>query len=753
MPDSVPSPARGEPTPPPAAPTVFIATANSALRSRIKAVLTRAGLTCHTARTGSATFERLDLMLVDARVAPEGGREVLEPPLQAEKAVPFVALIDPGEERLGLELMRRGALDCLIKDAQWLERVPSVVERALQRLERQRRLSAAQDALRQSEERFRRVNESGFINIAFFTIDGRITDANDAFLQLVGFSRQELNDGLLRWDELTPPEWLPRTRQAIEQFNATGRINPYEKEYFRRDGSRFWGLFGGAKLEGRPEAVAFVLDISEQKRAEVALREREAQLAFAQRAGRVGVWGLDLASGSAFATQEWCDIVGLANPALAPNFSEFLGLVHPADRSRVEAANRQAIETGSDIDLEFRILHPERGERWLLARARHLAPAGGNGRRLLGINIDITEQKRVEEALRVSEERLRFAAQAAGFGCYDLDFVTGRAFRSPEYKALFGIGPDEEFQRDADEVPIYVHPDDRALHRNITRQSRDPHGSGTKDVEYRVVLPDGTVRWLLVRGRTFFEGEGKARRPVRAIGIGLDITERRQLEQAILEISGREQRRIGHDLHDDLCQRLGGIQLLSGVLEKELAAEDHPQAGQVSRILAQVHEALERARLLARGLAPVGLEADGLANALGELADNSAQLFRITCEFRAEAPVTLADPSAAVHLYRIAQEAITNAVKHGSAKRVVIRLRATKDTFELRINDDGRGFARAKAATSGMGLRIMKYRAAMIGATLEVRSAVGRGATVTCTFGRRLCGAKQFDEKAGQRPS
>jgi PAS domain S-box-containing protein len=744
MPHSVPSPASGDPAPPAEAPTILIATANSALRDRIKARLMRAGLTCLTAGTGSATLERIDLMLVDVQVTRKGSQEVLDPQLEVEKPVPFIALVDPGEERLGLALMRRGALDCLIKDARWLERVPPVVERALQRLEQQRRLGAAQEALRQSEERFRRVNESGFINIAFFTTDGRITDANDAFLQLVGFSRQELNAGLLRWDRLTPPEWLPRTYQAMEQLKATGRIHPYEKEYFRRDGSRFWGLFGGAKLEGRPEAVAFVLDISEQKRAEVALREREAQLAFAQRAGRVGVWGLDLVSGSGFATQEWCDIVGITDPALAPNFSEFLAMVHPADRSRVEAAHRQAIGTGSDIDLEFRILHPERGERWMLARARRLAPAEGDGHRLLGINIDITEQKRVEQALRSSEERLRFAAEAAGFGCYDLEFVTGRTFRSPEYKALFGVGPDEEFQLDSDQLPIYVHPADRALLRSITRQSRDPHGSGTKDVEYRVILPDGAVRWLLVRGRTFFEGEGKARRPVRAIGIGLDVTERRQLEQAILEISGREQRRIGHDLHDDLCQRLGGIQLLGGVLEKELAAEGHPQARQVGRILAQVHEALERARLLARGLAPVGLEAEGLANALRELADNSAQLFRIACEFRAEAPVALADPSAAAHLYRIAQEAITNAVKHGGAKRVVIRLKEAKDdAFELKINDDGRGFAPAEAATSGMGLRIMKYRAAMIGATLEVHSAAGRGTTVTCTFGKHLCSGER----------
>jgi two-component system, LuxR family, sensor kinase FixL len=176
------------------------------------------------------------------------------------------------------------------------------------------------------------------------------------------------------------------------------------------------------------------------------------------------------------------------------------------------------------------------------------------------------------------------------------------------------------------------------------------------------------------------------------------------------------------------------LQLLSGVLEAELAAEGHAQAPQAGRILAQVQEALERARRLARGLAPVELEAEGLATALQELAEGAAQLFGIRCVFRAEARVALADAAAATHLYRIAQEALTNAVKHGRATRVVISLMEAGDRFKLTVRDDGRGFRSTVAAGPGMGLRIMRYRAAMIGASLEVRSAPGAGATVTCAF-------------------
>jgi PAS domain S-box-containing protein len=479
-------------------------------------------------------------------------------------------------------------------------------------------LRQAEQALRASEERLRRAVQIDTVGVLFFTTDGRITQANDAFLRMSGCSRQELAQGRVRWDEMTPPEWMPASRQAVAEFEATGRTRPYEKEYVRKDGTRWWGLFAATRI-GPDEGVEYVIDVSEQKRANERLRASEA-------------------------------------------------------------------------------------------------------------------------ALRSSEERLRFAAQAAGFGWYDLDLVTGQAYRSPEYKALFGLGQDDEFQLDADQVPIYVHPDDCALVREATRESRDPRGSGAKDVEYRVLLPDGAVRWLLVRGRVSFEGAGRARRPVRSRGIALDVTGRKQLEHEILEISGREQRRIGHDLHDDLCQRLGGLQLLTGVLEKELVAAGNSQAPQAGRIEALVHEALERARLLARGLAPVAIEEGGLASALQELADNAAQLFDLRCEFRGE-PLGLADAGAATHLYRIAQEAITNAAKHGRAKRVVISLADAGDCFELKVVDDGRGVARPTAAMAGMGLRIMKHRAAMLGATLDVQSAPGRGTTVTCSFGKGLCSA------------
>ena len=130
----------------------------------------------------------------------------------------------------------------------------------------------AEEALRRSEERYRAVSESGLLAIAFFTTNGEVTMANDSFLELMGYTRAQFNTRRLTWADLTPPEWKARAAQARNEFMATGKITPYEREYFRQDGTRFWGLFGGSRLEQTDEAVAFVVDITKRKRAEDELR-------------------------------------------------------------------------------------------------------------------------------------------------------------------------------------------------------------------------------------------------------------------------------------------------------------------------------------------------------------------------------------------------------------------------------------------------------------------------------------------------
>jgi two-component system sensor kinase FixL len=212
-----------------------------------------------------------------------------------------------------------------------------------------------------------------------------------------------------------------------------------------------------------------------------------------------------------------------------------------------------------------------------------------------------------------------------------------------------------------------------------------------------------------------------------------DITERKRLEKEILEISEREQRRIGHDLHDGLCQQLAGIELMSQVLEQKLARRSKAAAGRAGDIAKNVREAISQTRLLARGLSPITLESEGLMSALQELALSTEKIFRVACRFECDPPVLVSDYPAATHLFRLAQEAVSNAIKHGRAKRILIRLKEERGRMILSIIDNGSGFPAHILKSKGMGLRIMQSRAGMIGGTLAFERNAGGGASVTVT--------------------
>jgi len=207
--------------------------------------------------------------------------------------------------------------------------------------------------------------------------------------------------------------------------------------------------------------------------------------------------------------------------------------------------------------------------------------------------------------------------------------------------------------------------------------------------------------------------------------------ERRVLEEELLKASSREQQRIGQDLHDSLCQQLAGIEFQNSVLVQQLSKTPSVQA-EAARIGELIRNATKQARALARGLSPVEIEPNGLMAALNNLAINATNLFRATCSFECPQPVLLDNRTSATHLYRIAQEAIGNAVKHGQAKTIVVSLKGGDDELILTVKDDGGGFSQDGRAIEGMGLRIMEYRADMIGAMLRIDSFKGEGTTVAC---------------------
>lgn len=239
------------------------------------------------------------------------------------------------------------------------------------------------------------------------------------------------------------------------------------------------------------------------------------------------------------------------------------------------------------------------------------------------------------------------------------------------------------------------------------------------------------VVWLLAKLRELTKGL-EQRVQQRTAALTEQMAERERLERELLDVSEREQRRIGQDLHDSLCQHLTGAALAGQVLEEKLEARQMSEAQDANKVVELVEEGIALSRKLAKGLHPIELEAEGLMEALDELAATTSDLFKVSCKFECDSPVLIRDTTVSGHFYRIAQEAISNAIKHGKAKEIIITLEVLDDGIALQVKDNGIGLPDVPPKNAGMGLRIMGHRAGIISATFSAKRAEEGGTIVSC---------------------
>ena len=209
--------------------------------------------------------QTFDVVLLDLGLPDSQGIDAIKNIRKECPAVPLIVLTGLDDEEVALKMLQMDVQDYLIKG----EIDSNLLARSI-RYARERKRTIMD--LQASESRFRRLSESGVMAIAYFDINGRISGANDTFLSMIGYSREELDKGVIRWDRLLPPEWRPYMRKVAEAFMATGRVARYETECLGRDRSRFWGLFGAARIEGTAGGIAFVVDITKRKKLEEEIR-------------------------------------------------------------------------------------------------------------------------------------------------------------------------------------------------------------------------------------------------------------------------------------------------------------------------------------------------------------------------------------------------------------------------------------------------------------------------------------------------
>ena len=401
--------------------------------------------------------------------------------------------------------------------------------------------------------------------------------------------------------------------------------------------------------------------------------------------------------------------------------------IHPDDKQRWSVEASDMFLSGKPLRSAYRVMSRDGRVIWFHCEAKMMRLRDGQPWFIHGVAFDISELKRTEEALE--EERNVLSAILDTVGALVVVLDSGerivRFNRACERTTGYSFA-EVKGKRVCD---LFLAPEDRERFRLGFVQLLE--GASPGEEEGYWLTREGERR-LILWSSTLLSGPDRWNRYV--IATGTDITERKMLERAILEISGREQRRIGQDLHDGLGQHLTGIAFMSKVQEQKLAEKSQPEAADAAKIVRLVNEAIHKTRELARGLLPVQSDAEGLMSALQQFASEVEDLFQIACRFDCEEPLLVPNEAVANHLFRIAQEAVNNGIKHGQARNIVIGLSAAGDGGALTIEDDGVGIAGPLANRNGMGLHIMRYRVGMIGGTLEIERRGDGGTLVTCVF-------------------
>jgi PAS domain S-box-containing protein len=400
--------------------------------------------------------------------------------------------------------------------------------------------------------------------------------------------------------------------------------------------------------------------------------------------------------------------------------------IYPDDKQRWSTEAAEMFLSGKPLKSAYRVVARDGRVLWFHCEAEMIRREDGPWF-IHGVGVDITELKKAEESLQDERNVLSAILDIVGALIVVLDpkgrivrfnrtceETTGYSFAEVEGKPLWDL---------------FMLPEDKEAFKAFLDDRNAAQLPGA--YETSLLTRDGAPRLITWSSTVLSSRSGTTSH---AIVTGIDITERRRLEKALLEVSAREQRRIGEDLHDGLGQHLTGIAFMSKVLESKLCEKSLPETADAAKIVGLINEAINKTRELSRGLLPVVSDAHGLMSALTHYAEEMQDLFRIRCQFECGEPVLIYDVNLATHLYHIAREAVNNAIKHGRPENVIITLSAANGEGSLSVGDDGEGISEIPANNAGMGLNIMRYRANMIGGSLNLGRNAAGGTTLVCTF-------------------
>ena len=592
----------------------------------------------------------------------------------------------------------------------------------------------AEQAMQESEEKFRRVFQDAATGMVMLSPEGRFLAVNRAFCESLGCSEQELigRDVL----SVTHPEDQAISSRAMDQaLTDKSGSQRFEKRYFHKNGQVLWGEVSPTLIrdsEGKPEyLVSQVVNITERKRAEQQLRDREAELKEAQRLAQVGNYLWDFRSNTIAWSEELYRIHGRDSILPPPSYKELSQFFAPESLDRLRAAIEKARLTGVVDDLDLELRRPDGSKRWIAAIGEAVRDADDRVVQLRGTVQDITERKQAEDALRESEERFRLIANAAPVMIWKSGTDKFCTYFNQPWLEFTGRPLEAELGNGWAEG---VHPGDLPKCLEIYTQSFDSRVPFR--MEYRLRRYDGQYRWIEDTGVPIVGPDGSF---AGYIGSCADVTDRKRGEEALHTVSGKlieaqekERRRIARELHDDINQRLAmlaiDLQQLNDIPRLSVV-QLRERAGELFKRTTEISSDIQ---LLSHRLHSSSLEYLGLVPAAEGFCREFAKHQKVKIDFVQSNVPSHLPSEVALGLFRVLQEALRNAVKHSGVRKFEVGLLGVSGGIQLKVRDSGKGFD-PEAAESGQGLGLvsMRERVSLLKGTISILSKPEFGTEIT----------------------
>jgi PAS domain S-box-containing protein len=573
---------------------------------------------------------------------------------------------------------------------------------------------------------------------------GRIVLANPAASDIFGVTNL-VDRSLAEVTSRTTRQLLERWLANVESGSASVSC---DVQIERRDGAVVDAELTGARFDRDSIQIA-VRNVNDRRRAEAAVRTSEERLTLAFAGAREGVWDWNLETGGVVYSPRWKHMLGYSDDEVEPHVRAWERLLHPDDLPRAREVNERVMQGGSNYEMEVRLRHKAGHYIDVLSRGYPIRrEPGGPVVRIVGTHLDLTERKRTEAALRENEERLRLAFDGALEGVWDWNLETNAVVYSPRWTQMLGYSP-EEIEPHVSAWERLVHPEDRQ--KADEANERVARGEATYEAEFRLRCKDGHYIHVLSRGFPVRREPGGP--IVRIVGTHFDLTERKraEAERARRELLGQlvfaqedERRRIAREMHDQFGEQLTALTHRISALKA--ASTTHTDIQTHVSALETLAQRLDRdVDQLVWELRPTALDDLGLRAALDNYVRDWSSRTGIAAELHTSGLLDdRLPPDIETTLFRIAQEALTNVARHSKATRVGIILERRAEHVLLVVEDDGIGFEpesgsrggqtdappAGERTRGGFGLRGMRERAALVGASIEIESAAGQGTTI-----------------------